>query len=146
MEGDLLLHWHKVGDEPSECVLPPHCCRAAFYKEQAATVSAAVRVERGRIVRESVGAIDSHLVAVAALLEGGQRELAERVARLCRDAIRRVGCICPLPLLDASSFAHRSATTIGYDPMCGAHDTADRMGDTGLASGSGPALNRTDST
>ncbi len=125
-----LLHWHKPGDAPSECELPPRCCRNQFEKvldgvkdDLGRQADDAVREERRRVVASTVGALESYRRSIASVISDPQQlELADKVAAYCAEVVRRAGCICKL--VDVHSFGEaRPRRIVGRpDPLCGVHE------------------------
>lgn len=130
--GDLvstdLTHWHKIGDQPSILVPPIDCCKAAADKALWALEADlyrqredAVRDERVRIVTEALEAIRAYSDAAQSVLDDPTaRLMVDRATEKCAEAIRKVGCICPL--IDVTSFGGERRTMPGYDSRCGMHD------------------------
>jgi hypothetical protein len=128
MSGVDLAHWHKVDDKPSAFVDPPPCCRRQAEQRlvenrQRANQERrdAVHAERRRVVKDALAATEQYAGALASVLVGDQAELATKVMSHVREAIRSVGCICPM--LDVSTFGDPPGTrmTAGGDPDCGVH-------------------------
>jgi hypothetical protein len=131
-----LTHWHKVGDQPSILVPPLDCCKAAadkaLWKLEAdlhRQREDAVHDERVRIVTEALTAIAAYSDAAQSVLDDPvKRLMVDRATEKCAEAIRKVGCICPV--VNISSFGGGLRTMPGYDSRCGMHDHMER-GDSG---------------
>lgn len=90
-----LLHWHKTGDEPSNCQLPPDCCLEAAKKlAEAVEVDAsrqrdeAVHVERRRVVLGSLRELDRYRASVASVVEPETLALVDRVVMAVEAMLR----------------------------------------------------------
>lgn len=123
-----LIHWHRVGDEPSNCQLPPECCIHAFdavadavREDTAREREDAVHAERRRVVSKSLTEVERYADALASVLAGEQAELATKVITHVVEAIRSVGCICPMLDISTLSEAPGSPKIPGGDPRCGVH-------------------------
>jgi acyl-CoA reductase-like NAD-dependent aldehyde dehydrogenase len=123
-----LLHWHREGDEPSECREPAACCVAKFEAHLIDAVTAAQReVEADRVeqtrrlILSAVQRVEDHRAAIKVLIsDEAERDLADRVAGHCINLIRAAACICPE--LDVQSFGEAEPRTVkGRDPRCGVH-------------------------
>lgn len=117
------LHWHKVGDLPSACVLPPKCCADAIETVWQRRVDDVEHAERRRVILSAVAAATTYGEAAASVLDPERAELVGTVMARVLEAIKRSGCICPF--VDVSSFANPpgspNATMRGYDGRCGMH-------------------------
>jgi hypothetical protein len=116
-----LIHWHKVGDEPSNCQLPPECCIDAFDKVTARVRDDAEHAERRRVVTESLAEVERYANALASVLVGEQAELATKVMNHVVEAIRSAGCICPMIDITALNEPPGSRKIPGGDSRCGVH-------------------------
>lgn len=125
-----LLHWHKIGDEPSVCVQPPACCRDKFATVLAAKLAEAdrahddaVHTERRRVILDAVAATTTYGEAVASVLDPERAELINTVIARILEAIKRTGCICPrvevTTLGDVGPVYMR-----GGDNRCGMHEVS----------------------
>lgn len=124
-----LTHWHKTSDEdPSNLAPPLPCCTSKFLNVLSRNDSEhhwrqedAVRDERVRIVTEAINAIRAYSDAAQSVLDNPRdRLMVDRATEKCTEAIRKVGCICPV--IDVTSFGGKRHTVPGYDSRCGMHD------------------------
>ncbi len=124
-----MMHWHKLGDAPSEYVNPPKCCAVEFERlldrerdRLSAIAEDDVRAERHRIITDSVRALDAYRESVATVLtDPEQIELVGRAVGYAVEVIRRAGCICEPVTVHAMGVA-KPRRVAGFDPLCGAHE------------------------
>ena len=115
-----LLHWHKIGDEPSVCQLPADCCTVAFGSVLGHAIEQARHEERRRIILGAVDAIELYWDAAVSVRTGPDAELIATVAAKAIEAITRTGCICPR--IDVTTLGGPYATMPGLDSRCGMHE------------------------
>lgn len=123
-----LMHWHKPGVEPSELSAPPECCQAALRgiidRDRTAArrhEEAAVHDERRRVVLGTLAEVERYANALTSVLEGERATLATKIMNHVVEAIRGVGCICPM--VDASALGDPPGSRLipGGDARCGVH-------------------------
>lgn len=132
-----LMHWH---GRPSELRQPPECCAEAADKalsEQAEAASRkradAVHAERRRVVLAALGEIERYANALASVLPGDQSVLATKILNHVVEAVRSVGCICPM--VDITQLNDPYPRQVpGGDARCGLHGVP-----SGLSRESNPA-------
>jgi len=119
-----LLHWHKPGEQPSEYVNPPQCCRDQFDHAHGIALDLAVHHERQRVVLDALEKLDAYRDATATVLpDPALRSLVGEVVTAAREAIRKAGCICPL--IDVTQVGQRGPKYLpGGDRRCGLHGEA----------------------
>ena len=119
-----LMHWH---GRPSELSQPPACCAAAAavaLRRQAETAERdredAVHAERRRVVVGALAEIERYANALASVLPGDHAVLATKILKHVVDAVRSVGCICPM--VDVTQLNDPYPRQVpGGDARCGLH-------------------------
>lgn len=131
MSGDL-IHWHKIGDEPSTLAAPPGCCAHKLnavldqvLSERDRHEKAAVLAERRRVVVDSLHAISAYAEGACSIADEATADLVRRITDHCAGLVRAVGCICPR--FDVSGLGGQHETIPGSDPRCGVHTQEQRL-------------------